>query len=137
MADIISICDRRDRTQQEKEALHNRRKQRAVEHLFRRSCCAVECEKCGLPVADACSGECCDNQSGHRIPYKFCADCREEFIDYIAHLKGQGDPDCYWRNEAWLEVWSTWINHRAALDRHARSKEFARLLREVKDMTSD
>jgi hypothetical protein len=97
----------------------------------------VDCEKCGLPVAETCSGECCGDHREHRIPYKFCDNCRDEFIDYIEHLKGRGDPDCYWRNDAWLEVWSTWINHRAALDRHARSKEFARLLQEVKDMTSD
>ena len=73
----------------------------------------------------------------HRVPYQFCDDCTEEFIDYIERLKGRGDPDCYWRNEAWLEIWSTWINHRAALDRHARSKEFARLLQEIKDITSE
>lgn len=137
MADIISICDRRDRTKQEKDALLDRRKQRAVDHLFRRSCCAGACEKCGLPLSGGCSGDGCGKARDHRIPYQFCDDCREEFIDYIERLKGRGDPDCYWRNEAWLEVWSTWINHRAALDRHARSKEFARLLQEVKDMTSD
>jgi hypothetical protein len=136
VADIISICARRDRTKEVKEALLDRRKQRAVAHLFQRSCCAVECEKCGLPMTGACCREGCGNKSDHRIPYQFCEDCREEFIDYIERLKGRGDPDCYWRNEAWLEVWSTWINHRAALDRHARSKEFARLLQEVKDITS-
>ena len=137
MADIISICDKRDRTKLEKEANLDRRKQRAIEHLFRRSCCAAECEKCGLPVADACSAQGCGKTHDHRVPYRFCDDCKEEFVDYIERLKGRGDRDCYWRNEAWLEVWSTWINHRAALDRHARSKEFARLLQEVKDITSE
>ena len=133
----FSICERRDRTRQGKDAILDRRKQRAVDHLVRRSCCAVECEKCGLPVTGACAGECGGKKRDHRIPYQFCDDCREEFIDYIERLKGRGDPDCYWRNEAWLEVWSTWINHRAALDRHARSKEFARLLQEIKDITSE
>lgn len=137
MADIISICDKRARTTLEKEANLDRRKQRAIEHLFRRSCCAAECEKCGLPVDGACSGQGCGQGHDHRIPYRFCDECKEEFVDYIERLKGRGDPECYWRNEAWLEVWSTWINHRAALDRHTRSKEFARLLQEVKDITSE
>lgn len=137
MADIISICDHRDRSKQVKDAQLDKRKQRAVDHIFRRSCCAVECERCGLPITGTCTQGCCGQPSDHRIPYKFCEDCREEFIDYIERLKGRGDPDCYWRNEAWLEIWSTWINHRAALDRHARSKEFARLLQEVKDITSE
>jgi len=137
VADIISICDKRDRTKLQKEAKRDRRKQRAIEHLFRRSCCAAECEKCGLPVAEACSAQGCGKTNDHRVPYRFCDDCKEEFVDYIERLKGRGDRDCYWRNEAWLEVWSTWINHRAALDRHARSKEFTRLLQEVKDITSE
>lgn len=135
MADIISICARRDRARQENKTILDRRKQRAVEHLFRRSCCAGECEKCGRPAAGTCAHEGCGKKND-RIPYQFCDDCREEFIDYIERLKGRGAPECYWRNEAWLEAWSTWINHRAALDRHARSKEFARLLQEVKDITS-
>ena len=137
MADIISICDKLDRAKFEKDVTLGRRKQRAIEHLFQRSCCAVDCEKCGLPVTRACPKDAGDTNRDHRVPYQFCDDCTEEFIDYIERLKGRGDPDCYWRNEAWLEVWSTWINHRAALDRHARSKEFARLLKEVKDITSE
>ena len=137
VADIISICDKLDRAKFEKDARLDRRKQRAIKHLFQRSCCAVDCEKCGLPVRKACVQEDGGNTQNHRVPYQFCEDCTEEFIDYIERLKGRGNPDCYWRNEAWLEVWSTWINHRAALDRHARSKEFARLLQEVKDITSE
>ncbi|MGD9331539.1 MAG: hypothetical protein PVJ53_09525 [Desulfobacterales bacterium] len=137
MADVISICDKLDRAKLEKDATLDRRKQRAIKHLFQRSCCALDCEKCGLPIGRACAKEGCPKVHDHRVPYQFCDDCTEEFIDYIERLKGRGDPDCYWRNEAWLEVWSTWINHRAALDRHARSSEFARLLQEIKDITSE
>ncbi len=137
MAEIISICDKLDRAKLEKDTRLDRRKQRAVERLFQRTCYSVDCEKCGLPVDDVCSDKGCTQKGTHRIPYQFCDACTEEFIDYIERLKGRGDPACYWRNEAWLEVWSTWINHRAAMDRHVRSKEFARLLQEVKDTTSD
>lgn len=137
VTNIISICDKLDRAKLKKAAFLDKRRQRAVEHVFQRSCCAVECEKCGRPTPGACSKKGCSQQDDQRVPYHFCEDCKEEFSDYIERLKGRGDPDCYWRNEAWLEVWSTWINHRAALDRHARSKEFARLLQEVKDSTLD
>jgi hypothetical protein len=137
VADIISICDKLDRARLEENARFDKRKRQAVEHLFQRSCCSVECEKCGRPVTSGCQQGGCETKRNHRVPYHFCDACTEEFIDYIERLKGRGDPDCYWRNEAWLEVWSTWINHRAALDRHARSKEFTRLLQEVKDITSE
>jgi len=137
VADIISICDKLDRAKMGQNIRLDIRKKRAVEHLFQHSCCSIECEKCGRPVTNACAQGDCEKKQAHRVPYQFCETCTEEFIDYIERLKGRGDTDCYWRNEAWLEVWSTWINHRAALDRHARSKEFARLLQEVKDITSE
>ncbi len=71
------------------------------------------------------------------MPYRFCDDCAEEFTDYIERLQGRGDSSLYWRDEAWMEVWATWINHRAALDRHFRSQGFARLLEDLKNTPSD
>ena len=42
MADIISICGKRDRAKLDKEAVLSRRKQRAIENLVKRSCCATQ-----------------------------------------------------------------------------------------------
>lgn len=71
------------------------------------------------------------------MPYRFCGACAEEYIDYIERLKGEGDPNCYWRNEAWLEIWTAWIHYRAAMDRHFKSKEFLQLIKELKPSPSD
>ena len=137
MADIISICDKRDRAKLEREATLSRRKQRAVAHLFKRSCCAAACEKCGVPVAGACSGQGCGKMHEHRVPYQFCDDCTEEFIDYIERLKGRGDADCFWHNSEWLDLWQRWIEYQGALDRYMKSKEFVKLLNELKQTHPD
>jgi hypothetical protein len=70
-----------------------------------------------------------------RVPYRFCASCSEEYIDYIERLKGGGDSECYWRNDEWLESWRRWIDYQGALDRFIRSKEFSRLLKELEETT--
>jgi hypothetical protein len=134
VADIISICDKLAEVQHKQSAERDKRKRLAVQQMFQCSCCGAVCERCGAQTAPG--GRCVTPVGGAHIPYRFCPDCAEEFRDYIERLKGRGDPELYWRNEAWLEVWSTWINHRAALDRLFRSKEFARLLKEFKDTPS-
>ncbi|MBL0713516.1 MAG: hypothetical protein JJV98_07415 [Desulfosarcina sp.] len=114
----------------------DRRKRKAAQQLYQCAGCAAVCERCGAPIASGCPCE-TGQIRDRRIPYRFCDDCAEEFVDYIERLQGRGLDALYWRNEAWLEVWSTWINHRAALDRHFRSKDFARLLTELKNTPSE
>ncbi len=136
MADIISICDKLAQAKDKQSAFRDKRKRRAVQQMYQCAGCAAVCERCGAPTAAGCSCESGEGQDRH-IPYRFCPDCAEEFIDYIDRLQGRGDESLYWRNEAWMEVWATWINHRAALDRHFRSKDFFRLLEELKNTPSD
>lgn len=107
------------------------RKIHAVRKVIQCTHCRVKCEKCGIHV-DATEYESAGTDTQLRVPYRFCFSCSEEYIDYIDRLKGEGDPDCYWHNEAWMNSWQAWISYKSALDQHTRSKEFLRLLRELK-----
>ena len=136
MADIISICDKLAQVRNKTSASLDKRKRQAVRQMYQCAGCAAVCERCSAAIAGGCN--CGDEKlRDRRIPYRFCEDCAEEFVDYIERLQGRGDKALYWRDEIWMEVWSTWINHRAALDRHFRSKAFARLLDELKNTPSD
>jgi hypothetical protein len=53
-------------------------------------------------------------------------------VDYIEALKGVKDSDNYWHNDTWMKVWATWIAHQGAIDSYLKSKEFERLLDELK-----
>ncbi len=136
MADIISICDKLAQVRDRQSASRDKRKRLAVQQMYQCAGCSAVCERCSAPVTTGCSCE-TGKDRDPRIPYRFCEDCAEEFVDYIDRLQGRGDDTLYWRNDAWMEIWATWINHRAALDRHFRSKEFARLLEELKTTPSD
>jgi len=67
-----------------------------------------------------------------RVPYLFCESCADEYVEYIERLKGKDDPNCYWRNEIWLELWKRWIDYQGTVDRYIRSKEFKQLVEELK-----
>ncbi len=136
MADIISICDKLARAKDKQSGSRDTRKRLAVQQMYQSAGCAAVCERCSAPTAAGCGCQAGEAKDRH-IPYRFCEDCAEEFVDYIERMQGRGDESLYWRDEAWMEVWATWINHRAALDRHFRSKGFARLLEELKTTPSD
>ncbi len=136
MANIISLNNRLQLDQEKKAALIKKRKISAVQKVFQCTRCAFKCEKCGTQISLSQP----DQESVNRqvsVPYCFCESCLEEYIDYMERVKGRGDADCYWRNEAWLEVWKRWIDCQEAIDRYLKSKEFLQLLQEFKQTTPE
>ncbi len=133
VADVISISSKLDHARRKQADTDRKRKILAVQKVFQCTQCAMKCEKCGtqLPHDPRLAGK---GPHRLRIPYRFCESCTEEYIDYIDRMKGGGDADCYWHNEHWLDVWKTWIDYQGATDRYVKSREFARLLEELRQI---
>jgi hypothetical protein len=131
MADIISIDDKIALSKEKKDAMIRKRKIQAVRKIFQCTQCAYKCEKCGAQL-DSPAGQTREGGRQSRLPYRLCEECAEEYTDYIEHHKGGGDPDCYWRNEDWMELWRSWIAYQGTLDRYMKSKEFLMLIQELK-----
>lgn len=130
MTKVISLDKKLKTVRDEKQALIRKRKVQAVQKVFQCTHCAFKCEKCGTQIepADAKGGR------GHpKSPYRFCQGCLEEYLEYIEKLKGRENPDCYWHNSAWMDLWRTWIDYQSSLDRYLRSKEFVRLMQDLKE----
>jgi len=128
MGNIISLDEKLKTTRDQQDAHIRKRKLLAVRKIFRCTHCAAKCEKCGIQIAE-------DNRPrvpAYRIPYTFCDGCAEEYVDYIDTLKGSRNSALYWHNDAWLKVWASWIEHQGAVDSYLKSKEFERLLDELK-----
>jgi hypothetical protein len=128
MTKVISLNDKLKLTEMEKEAAERKSKILAVHKIFQCTQCASKCERCGTTLGP-------DNHvlaGSTRIPYTFCDSCAEEYMDYIDKLQGKGDTRAYWHNHAWLRVWRSWIEYQGAVDHYVRSKEFRRLLDELR-----
>lgn len=136
MADIIQIDPKIQDAREKKEAQIKKQKQAAVRNMLLRAKREFRCERCFQEIE---LQELSDRseQEKLRVPYLFCEICAEEYIDYIERLKGKGDPECYWRSDVWLEVWKRWIDYKGTLDRYLRSKEFRKLLEELKQPDPD
>jgi hypothetical protein len=131
VTNIISFKDKKGLAEEKQAAVLKKRKVQAVRKVFQCTHCAFKCEKCGTQIArDSSSGA--EYSRKLNVPYNFCEACSDEYIDYIARLRGAGDPDCYWHNEAWIDAWGKWIEYQSSVDRYLKSKEFMRLLNELK-----
>ncbi len=131
MADIIAIDKKRKIKDKEQSDLIRMHKIMAVRKVFHCTHCASKCEKCGSQLGiDPVTGQAV--QQIKPSPYHFCDSCAEEYRDYIARLQGKGNPSYYWHNDAWLDIWQKWIHYQHAIDTFLKSKEFTRLLQELK-----
>ena len=131
MGDIISINNKLSLAKEKKAALIRKRKIQAVQKVFQCTQCAYKCEKCGTQLSQDPPDQDAAIQN-IRVPYRLCESCSEEYIDYIERHKGGGDPDTYWHNDAWLALWKSWIDYQGAVDRYLKSKEFNRLVQELR-----
>jgi hypothetical protein len=128
MGTIIPLDAKLKSTRDKEDARIRKKKLLAARKMFRCPHCATTCDKCGIRV----SAENRPQVPSFRLPYTFCDSCAEEYVDYIDALKGIASSALYWHNEAWMKVWATWIEHRGAVDSYLKSKEFERLLNELK-----
>ena len=136
MADIISLENKLQLSKDKRADLIRKRKISAVQKVFQCTHCAFKCEKCGTQMSVSAEGENIE-KNDPRIPYRFCESCSEEYLDYIERLKGGGDPDRYWHNESWLVAWKAWVDYQSSTDSYLKSKEFIRLMNELKQTTPD
>jgi hypothetical protein len=131
VADIIPINNKLDLANEKKADLIRKRKISAVQKVLQCTHCAFKCEKCGTQIERETEAQ-IEPKRDLRVPYNFCDACKLEYIDYIERLKGEGDPDSYWHNEAWIDAWKMWIDYQSSVDRYLKSKEFKQLLQEFK-----
>ncbi|MDJ0830677.1 MAG: hypothetical protein QNI92_12550 [Desulfobacterales bacterium] len=133
MADIILIDDKIKAAETKRAAQIRKKKLLAVQRVLQCSQCAFKCEKCGSQIKMADQEDLTDD-GPPRFPYRFCESCDEEYRQYIRHLEGHADPDCYWHNDSWLDAWKKWIDYQGAFDSYLKSKEFIQLLQELKQI---
>lgn len=136
MAEIISLDNKLQISKHKKSELVRKRKLLAVRKVFQCTHCSFKCEKCGTQINTE-SVDAATDLFARRIPYRFCESCSEEYLEYIDRLQDQGDPECYWHNSEWLDLWQKWIGYQGTLNRYMKSKEFVKLLKELKQTHPD
>lgn len=129
MADIISLANKIKRKQHQ-DAVVAKQKFLAFRHALLRFRNIARCEKCGGETSPLL-GRVNTDTVEWRIPYNFCNSCRDDYLDYVAHLKGNGNADHYWQNDLWMDAWRRWIDYQGAVDSYLKSKAYRQFMREL------
>ncbi|HYA03377.1 MAG TPA: hypothetical protein VEI04_09715 [Syntrophobacteria bacterium] len=129
MAEIIELERRRQLSKAEEEEQLREEKLQLLRRILHCSRCSLKCARCGTHIEED------ETRPESRSPYPFCAGCQEEYDAYLSRRRGDQSEIRYWQNEAWTEVWRTWLRHQRALDKYRTSSEFITLLNEFERLS--
>jgi hypothetical protein len=111
----------------EKELLEKYRgRVETIQKMVQCSSCHFRCAMCGVQV------ERHGDEKNSPPGLTFCEGCRLEFEEYQDVSKGRKQPDVFWHNREWLNVWSSWLSYRRAVASFMNSREFRLLMEEMK-----
>lgn len=100
----------------------------AVQKIFQCSSCHFRCAMCGRQAERE---DASDHSRSKTLGLTLCKDCGEEFDEFLAISRGEKNPELFWHNQEWLNIWSAWLNYRKAITAFISSPEFKVLLDET------
>ena len=124
MAEIIELERRRQPSKADEEERLREEKVQILRRIVHCSRCSLKCARCGTHIEED------ESVTQSDTPYSFCAGCQEEYEAYLSRRRGEPAGSRYWQNEAWMNVWRTWLRHQQAIDSYRSSSEFIKLLHE-------
>jgi hypothetical protein len=127
MAEIIDLGKRKKEEREQRAARERMKRMETVLKMFQCTRCSMKCMKCGSQLDTS-------SPSKTSIPYRLCGNCTTEYEEFMQRLQGGGNPEYYWYNQQWMDVWKAWMHYQDALGRYEISEEFRRLLEEIRNL---
>lgn len=125
MSKVIDIEDRLKLEQKKKRRVDKAKKMEAVRKILQCTRCLARCHKCGVQFDTT------KMYKRYQGPFRLCESCQEEY-DEFRRLKAEGgESPLYWHNQAWINLWQSWLDYQQALKEYGESPEFVDLVREV------
>jgi len=97
---------------------------RSSQKMIQCSSCYFRCAMCGMPVERSSAVKSSPGLT-------FCEGCRQEFEEYQDISRGKKQPELFWHNKEWQNIWSSWLGYRRALSEFMKSRGFKLLIEEM------
>ena len=125
MSKIIDIEDRLKLEQKKKHKVDKAKKMDAVRKILQCTRCLARCHKCGVQFDTT------KMYKHYKGQFRFCESCQEEYDEFMRLKVKGGESPIYWHNQAWQQLWQSWLDYQEALKEYGESSEFIELVREV------
>ena len=121
MDKILNITARLENKKRKEQIEAFRLKVEAVRMIAQCSTCQLKCAMCGHHVE---AGSCCDSTDRD---LNLCENCQAEYADFQDMMSGKRIMEVFWHNEAWMNLWSTWLKYQEAIRKFKSTPEFKQL----------
>jgi transcription elongation factor Elf1 len=128
MKKIVDMKQRIERKRQKERLEGYRGRVEAVQKIVQCSSCHFRCAMCGRQAERE---DALDHSRSRTLGLTMCKDCGAEFEEFVAISRGEKNPELFWHNQEWLNIWSAWLNYRKAITAFIASPEFKVLLDEI------
>ena len=125
MEKVLNITARLQDKKRKEEVEAYRDRFEAVQRVLQCSACHYKCAMCNrhLERPDA-------SNSMPSPPTEFilCESCRTEFETFKKMSReGLDQPDVFWHNDEWIELWTCWINYQRSINKFRNSFDFNKI----------
>jgi len=125
MEKVLSITARLEDKRRKQQVEAYRDKFEAVQRILQCSSCHFKCAMCGCHTKGAESSSPPPIDS---IESTLCESCRSEFEAFQEiSTEGRTEPDMFWRNNEWIELWARWLDYQHSINKFRNSFDFKQL----------
>jgi hypothetical protein len=124
MTKIVDMQHQIQKKRQKELIEKYRDRMETVQKMIQCSSCYFRCAMCGMPVERSSAVKCTPGLT-------FCEGCRQEFEEYQDISRGKKQPELFWHNREWQNVWSSWLGYRRAISEFIKSQGFKLLIEEM------
>ena len=124
MTKIVDMQHQIQKKRQKELIEKYRDRMETVQKMIQCSSCYFRCAMCGMPVERSRAVKSSPGLT-------FCEGCRQEFEEYQDISRGEKQPELFWHNREWQNVWSSWLGYRRAISEFIKSRGFKLLIEEM------
>jgi len=124
MTKIVDMQHQIQKKRQKELIEKYRDRMETVQKMIQCSSCYFRCAMCGMPVERSSAVKSSPGLT-------FCEGCRQEFEEYQDISRGEKQPELFWHNREWQNVWSSWLGCRRAISEFIKSTGFKLLIEEM------
>ena len=127
MPKVIDIENRIETEKRKKKIAERRREVAPLLRFLQCACCGMKCRRCGSPAELRPPAK-----EIPKVPFNFCKDCREEYLEYQRIQNSDEESEVPWRNREWIRMWKKWIEYQNTVQRFHKSKEVQEVFEELR-----
>ena len=125
MEKVLSITARLKDKKRKEQVEEYRDRFETIQRVLQCSACQYKCAMCNRHIDRSDSS---NSPLSSPTEFSLCESCRSEFEAFMqTSQERQVEPDVFWHNNEWVELWTCWINYQRSINNFRNSFDFNKM----------